>query len=432
MRRARPLPAALTLSVLSAGCSLGAAPEPLPPCDADNGGITLPAGFCAVVVADSLPRPRHIAVRPDGAVFVATYGTRGSEASGGVVALRDTTGDGKADVSARFGAAEGGSGIDLHDGYVYFAPDDRVIRYRVPASALEPAGTGEVIVRGLPDTLSHRAKSIAISDAGDLFVNVGSPSNSCQNEDRTVASPGQDPCPQLETRAGIWRFDAATSEQTQADGERWATGMRNTVALGLDPETQALYGAIHGRDQLGQNWPDLFTLERSAELPAEEFVRVEQGSDFGWPYCFYDWQAGRKVLAPEYGGDGEAVGRCAASDEPLVAFPGHWGPNAVLIYRGSQFPDRFRGGAFIAFHGSWNRAPLPQEGYNVVFVPFQNGSPGGEWTVFAEGFPGDVDRLPSDALHRPTGLAQGPDGSLYISDDAGGRIWRVTYQPTPD
>ncbi len=132
------------------------------------------------------------------------------------------------------------------------------------------------------------------------------------------------------------------------------------------------------------------------------------------------------MLAPEYGGDGRKAGRCAEKIEPIVAFPAHWGPNGLLFYSGAQFPERYRGGAFIAFHGSWNRAPLPQGGYNVVFVPFAGDRPAGVWEIFADGFAGP-DVSPRGAEHRPVGLAQGPDGSLYVSDDRGGRIYRISY-----
>ncbi|MEJ2217654.1 MAG: PQQ-dependent sugar dehydrogenase [Gemmatimonadota bacterium] len=416
------LPLAL---VLTAACAGGRAAQVTLQCDSDNGGITLPDGFCAVVVADNLPQPRHLAVRPDGDVFVATYGGRGGTPPGGVVVLRDTTGDGRADVRARFGP-DGGSGIALQGDDVYFGMDREVRRYRVPAGDLQPADTGVVIVRGLPARPGHRAKSLALRD-GDLFVNIGSPSNSCQVRDRTDGSPGQDPCPELETRAGIWRFDARRPGQTEADGQHWATGMRNTVALAFDSAGQ-LFGVIHGRDQLAQNWSRFYTVEQGAELPAEEFVRIGRGSDYGWPYCYYDWQTKRNVLAPEYGGDGKKVGRCTDKDLPLVGFPGHWAPDGLLFYDGTQFPASFRGGAFIAFHGSWNRAPMPQQGYKVVFVPFREGRPTGTGTTFASGFAGP-DVSPNGARHRPVGLAVGPDGSLYISDDTGGRVWRVMYRP---
>jgi glucose/arabinose dehydrogenase len=130
------------------------------------------------------------------------------------------------------------------------------------------------------------------------------------------------------------------------------------------------------------------------------------------------------VLAPEYGGDGRAVGRCAAVAPPAFAFPAHWAPNALLFYTGTQFPAAYRGGLFVAFHGSWNRAPLPQQGYNVVFLPFAGGRPRGPFQVFADGFRGPT----PDRTYRPTGLAQGPDGSLYMADDRGGRVYRVIYR----
>jgi mono/diheme cytochrome c family protein len=133
------------------------------------------------------------------------------------------------------------------------------------------------------------------------------------------------------------------------------------------------------------------------------------------------------VLAPEYGGDGgKAIGPCAQKQAPIASFPAHWAPNALAIYSGQQFPNAYRGGAFIAFHGSWNRAPYPQGGYNVVFQPLADGKPSGSFVVFADGFAGAV-KEPGQAAHRPSGLAVGPKGELYISDDAHGRIWQVTF-----
>jgi glucose/arabinose dehydrogenase len=155
---------------------------------------------------------------------------------------------------------------------------------------------------------------------------------------------------------------------------------------------------------------------------------VEDGSNFGWPYCYYDQAQNKKVLAPEYGGDGQKIGRCEAADDPVLAFPAHTAPNDILFYTGKMFPEKYKNGAFIAFHGSWNRAPLPQEGYYVVFVPFKGKIPEGEWEVFASGFSAlDVVKSPRDAEHRPCGLAQGPDGSLFISDDVKGRIYQIKY-----
>jgi len=190
-----------------------------------------------------------------------------------------------------------------------------------------------------------------------------------------------------------------------------------------------LYAAVHGRDQLHDNFPALFTVEKSAENPGEEFVRVDRGADYGWPYCYYDVDRRALVLAPEYGGDGRRTGQCASKTAPLIAFPGHWAPESVLFYTGGQFPSQYRGGAFISFHGSWNRAPLPHEGFRVVFAPFRFNRPTGSYTTFADGF-NPTHQEEGPGVRRPMGLAQGPDGSLYITDDAGGNIWKVTYRGT--
>jgi glucose/arabinose dehydrogenase len=392
-------------------------------CAPDNGGITLPHGFCATVFADQVGSPRHLTVAPNGDVFVALRRSRSDSASFGVLALRDTNGDGVADVRKRFGEGAG-TGITLHGGYLYYGDDTSVMRYRLPEGSLEPTGSVETIVHDLPRPRNHPSKPIAINDSDQLFVTVGSPSNVCQGE-RAARSVGQDPCPELDNYAGIWLFDANGKNQTQADGQRFATGLRNTVALALNPVDGLLYGAVHGRDRLNQ-WSDLFTDEQNAELPSETLVRIDQGKDYGWPYCYHDPQLGRLVLAPEYGGDGRRAGRCAQMEEPLAALPAHWAPNGLLFYTGEQFPERYRGGAFIAFHGSWNRAPLPQGGYNVVFVPFVDGRPRGDYEVFADGFAGE-DVSPGGAAHRPSGVAQGPDGSVYVTDDRSGRIWRIFY-----
>jgi glucose/arabinose dehydrogenase len=168
----------------------------------------------------------------------------------------------------------------------------------------------------------------------------------------------------------------------------------------------------------------------NAENPAEELLQVNRGDDFGWPYCYYATDEHHLVLGPEYGGDGKKTGDCARKKEPVTVFPAHWAPNALFFYTGSMFPARYKGGAFIAFHGSWNRAPEPQAGYNVVFQPLNAEKPAGSYEVFADGFAPNVASgrtAPAGGAHRPTGFAQGPDGALYLSDDAGGRIYKIVY-----
>ena len=376
------------------------------------------------VVAEALGPARHLAVRDNGDIYVAM---RQRHRGGGIAALRDTNGDGRADRIERFGDF-GGTGIRIRDGYLYFAHVRGVLRYRFRGNELVPDTTPEVIVKGLPRQRSHADKPITFDDRGGLYVNVGAPSNACQEESRTPGSPGIDPCPQLERHAGIWRFDADKLGQTQADGDRFATGIRQSVAMCWTPLYGELYVVQHGRDQLHSLWPEKFTVKENANLPAEEFLLVERGDNYGWPYCYYDPFKDERVLAPEYGGDGEKVGRCDQFDKPILTFPAHWAPNDLMFYEGTQFPERYRGGAFIAFHGSWNRAPLPQRGFKVVHVPFDGRLPKGEWEVFADGFAGqEVVESVRDALYRPMGLAEGPDGALYIADSRKGRIWRVKY-----
>ena len=408
-------------------------------CDADDGGITLPPGFCAVVVADLVAggRPaaaRHMAVTPSGDVFVAINSPRNNQPPFGIIGLRDRDGDGRADQESRFSANLGGSGLAWGEASLYFGTNDRVLRFRLPAGRLTPVGEPEVVVGGLPNTGDHISKTVVLADPHTLFVNVGSASNACQVQNRRPQSPGVFPCPELPVRAGVWRFDARGTLQTQADGEHYATGYRNMVALDVNPRNGELYGVQHGRDMLFENWPQFFTVEEDAVLPSEEFSLMARGSDNGWPYCYHDAVfEHRKVLAPEYGGDGQRVQgpqgvNCATYNQPLVAFGAHWAPNGLHFYRGRQFPGRYQGGAFIAFHGGFDRAPLPNEGYNVMFVPMgADGGPAGAPEVFADGFAGSAGPLPATARHRPVGVTEGPDGSLYISDDRGGRIWRVVF-----
>jgi glucose/arabinose dehydrogenase len=400
----------------------------------DSGGLTLPSGFCATVFADSIGHGRHIAVASNGDVYVNTTPARGTAAPhpGGVlVALRDTNHDGHADVVSRFGSdaadsGAGGTGIALYHGYVYAEDGARIVRYKLRADQLVPDTAAEVVVSGMPLGGDHAMHPFIIDSAGTLYVDMGSATNSCQAKNRTLQSPGHRPCTELATRAGIWKFDANRPGQAFSAHARFATGLRNSEGYAINPADGKLYATQHGRDQLGENWPKHYTTAQSAELPAEELVQVVQGGDYGWPFCYFDGQQAKLMLAPEYGGDGKTVGLCASKRAPVGWYPGHWAPDDLLFYSGTQFPAHYRGGAFIAFHGSWNRAPLPQGGYNVTFVPW-SAHPDSTHETFADGFAGKT-KQPDQADHRPVGLAQGPDGALYITDDQNGRVWKVTYK----
>ena len=392
--------------------------------------VTFPEGFRATVFADAIGPARHMAVRANGDVYVNTRaGENGKAPAGGrIVALRDTNQDGKADRIQRFGAerGRGGTGIALYKDQLYVEQGPAILRYRLRPDDLGSVGPPDTILTGLATETGHTAHAFTIDAEGNLFVNSGSATNSCQVEDRMAESPGERPCKELETRAGIWRYSATRAGQRFGPAERQATGIRNANGLAINPADGALYSTQHGRDQLSQNWPKLFNDKQSAELPAEELLLIVRGGDYGWPYCYYDPGQEKLVLAPEYGGDGKQVGECAQKLGPAAAYPAHWAPNALAFYSGTQFPEKYRGGAFIAFHGSWNRAPEPQAGYNVVFQPFSGGKVSGDYEVFADGFAGPR-KEPGTAQYRPSGLAVAPDGALYISDDARGRIWRVVH-----
>jgi glucose/arabinose dehydrogenase len=412
-----------------AGCGMVAATAPLkgaaPACDQDNGGLTLPAGFCAFVAADGIGQARHLAVAPNGDVYVTLMGARDGT-GGGVVALRDKDGDGRLETKEPFGKGSS-TGLGFRNGYLYVATTVTVERYKMTPGTLLPTGPMETIVTGLPKEREHEDKSIAFDGEGSLYINVGAPSNACQARDRRAKLPGQDPCPILEKHGGIWKFDENKLNQKQEDGVRYATGLRQMPAITW--HDGALYIVMNNRDQLDTLWPGVFTTQDNVERPAEPMYRAAQGSNFGWPFCFYDYGQKKLLLNPEYGGDGKTVGRCTEFTLPITSFPAHWAPVDVMFYNGAQFPAQYREGAFIAFHGSWNRAPMPQDGYNVTFQPFSGGKPSGNFEIFAQGFAGKAPLMnPNDADARADGVAQAPDGSLYICESQKGKIWRVIYK----
>lgn len=398
-----------------------------------NGGLVLPGNFEAVVVIDSLPgRARHIAVNSNGDVYVKL---RFPDSLGGNVALRDTNHDGRADIIAKFGNYDDkgsyGTTMRIHNGYLYFSSELNVFRYKLTPGKLVPEGEMEWILKDdfAHGRHEHITKPVAFDGKGNMFVPFGAGSNCCQEKNRRPGSPGIEDCPWLIDHGGIWVFDENKIGQTPKDGVKYATGLRSIVAMDFNTSNNTLYCLMHGRDDLHMLWPDIFTPWQSAVFPAEEFFKVDKGFDGGWPYYYYDQIHKKKFLNPEYGGDGKKEGDGAKLQKPLIGFPAHWAPNDLFFYTGNSFPKRYKNGAFIAFHGSTNRAPYPQSGFFVAFVPFKNGVPSGPYEIFADNF-AQVEPLisVSDAVYRPMGIAMGPDGSLYVSDTEKGKIWKISYK----
>lgn len=429
----------LVLSILLTNCTNKQA-FVIPNTDADNGGLYLPDGFGALVVADSVGPTRHLAVNANGDIYAKLRITTGNL---GNVALRDTDNDGKADISQRFGdyPNDGSFATEMriHDGYLYFSSELVVYRQKLTPTKLIPEGKPEIILTDHHPIRWHNAKSLAFDNDGGMYVTFSAPTNVCEDWNSIAWDPtsgnsanvkGQSPCEQLIDLAGIWKFDANKPNQTQADGKRFATGLRSIVGMSWNDDDNSLYALQHGRDYLHNHAPQFFSPWQNAVLPAEEFMKVSEGDNFGWPYTYYDPFKHKRMLAPEYGGDGKQESNQYAN--PIMGLPAHWAPNDLLFYKGDQFPGRYKKGAFVAFHGSTNRAPYPQAGYIVAFIPFENGRPIDKWEVFADGFAG-VDTIVNmnDAKYRPMGLSEGPDGSLYVSESKKGKIWRIVFKDDP-
>lgn len=396
--------------------------------------LILPGGFRSLVVADSLGASRHLAVNDNGDIYVKLKEPK-EQVGLGNVALRDLDGDGRADSIVRFGnyLNDGAFATEMriHKGYLYFSSELVVYRQKLEPGKLVPETPEEPVVIDPFPIRWHNAKVIAFDEAGGLYVTFSAPTNACEDAALSQQDPegivrGENPCSQLDILGGVWRFDADKTRQQLTDGKRFATGIRSVVGLAWNPQTRSLYAVNHGRDYLYNHDPRHYTPWLDAVLPAEEFIQIKEGDNYGWPYTYYDPIQNKRMLAPEYGGDGKQEAK--GYSEPLLGFPAHWAPNDLLFYQGTQFPERYRHGAFVAFHGSTNRNPYPQAGYVVAFVPFENGKPAGPWEVFADGFAqADLLRTYQDARFRPMGLAEGPDGSLYVIDSTIGRIWRINY-----
>lgn len=417
---------ALSVCVVAGSAHLAGQRASAPACDPDNGGLTLAPGFCAKVVADDLGAARNLVVAPNGDVYVTIQ--RGVRAPGQppqpgyLLALRDRDGDGTLDQREKFGS-NGATGIVLRNGYLYVATTTSVERFRLTPGQLAPSGAAEVMVSGFPEQRGHQDKDVAFDDKGNMYVTIGLPSNACAQPDRQPGAKGLDPCPQLDNGGGVWKF-SDTPGQTYSPKNRFTSGLRQGLAMAW--HNGRMYLAMNSRDSLDVLYPEHFTPDDNQNRPLEPLMEIKEGAIYGWPYCFLDGKTNTMILAPEYGGDGTTVGRCAQYEKPLAGYPAHSAPVDLQFFDHPNLPAKYRGGAFIVMHGSWNRAPAPMQGYNILYQPLANGKPSGKYEVFADGFAGKTPLMsPTDAVSRANGIAIGPDGSLYITESVKGKTWRV-------
>lgn len=380
--------------------------------------LKAPEGFSVEEIGKDLGAVRHLTVAGNGDIYANRSVLKDSSS---IIVLSDTNKDGTIDTQKEFGDVPG-TGILAMGKYLYASSNSGVHRYALNDShEIIDSDNPEKIVEGLIDMGRDNAKPFTIDGANNLYVTIGSWNDACRDKETEA---GMMPCTILDSAGGIWKFNANTPNQTYADGTRYATGLKNAVGITWNFKTNSLFATDHGRGGLANFYPDLYTKKQNDELPAETFYELKENDNAGWPATYYDHQKNKRVLAPEYGGDGELSGGEDAI-APIMAFPAHLGPNDVLFYSGNMFPERYKNGAFIAFH---NQSAELKKGFFVAFVPFKDGKPDGDWEIFLDNFAGiDLANPTGELQHRPCGLAQGPDGALYVCDDFGGSIFKVTY-----
>ena len=396
-------------------------------------GLTLPPGFHATVVAEELGPIRHLAIRANGDLYVSTPVNAEADKAG-IIALHLDAAH-RADQVQHFGTVDGGTGIRFYNGALYASSASGVYRFTFDGDALVPAKEPTLIVDGMPTThpgFNRVNRPIALDGKGNLFVALDASANLCTAQTQpppgqplpTTPSVGLKPCPDLGARAGVWRFNANKVGQTfPTDGEQLATGIRDIDSLDWSPADSSLYGIMHGRDNTHRMWPDLVSADDDDHI-ADEMHKITGGTDFGWPYTYYDGEKRIRLISPEYGGDGKKQAAPGTYSTPVLTFQSRRAaPLDLLFYAGSTFPATYHSGAFVVLHGTGNKS-----GYNVVFVPFDRNGKAGAPQVFADGFAAfDPASQTPRAKYRPIGIAEGPDGAVYVGDSQKGRVWRIAY-----
>lgn len=348
--------------------------------------IRVPEGFEVEVVARDMGNTRMLAIHGD-----HVYASRRTEAD--IIRLDDADGDGKYEDFTVVAGRPGMHGIAFHEDTVYLATVNEV--FTAPVNEDGSFGELKMIIDDLPDGGQHANRTLAIGPDNMLYITVGSTCNECME-----TSP-----------------ESATIVRANLDGTGraiFASGLRNTIGFGWEPETGMLYGADHGTDWLGD------------EEQQEEFNLIEQGKKYGWPYVFDFGNLNPHMNPPE----GITLEQWAeTSEEPEVGYTAHAAPMQMTFYNGTAFPEEYRGDAFIAMRGSWNRRP--PSGYEVTRVDFEDGKPV-NWDHFAEGFLVESESGSYGFLARLAGITETADGALLLADDANGIVYRISYGESAD
>ncbi len=366
--------------MLPAPHATAAADNPSRVTDAPKGFLpNVPTGFKVNVFAQGFKEPRWLAVAPNGDIFVAD--SRANE----IVVLRDAKNSGGAQQRETFVTGlDQPFGIAFHNDYVYVGNTSAVVRFRFDPKTSKRQGDAERILE-LPGGGYHQhwTRTLAFSSDGKhLFVSVGSKANVAVEPD--------------ERRAAIIVCDP--------DGKNsriYARGLRNAVGIGIEPTSGQLWASVNERDNIGD------------DVPPDYFTSVREGGFYGWPYSYIGDNVDNRVPPRP-----DLVAKAIVPDVLLAP---HSAPLAFTFYHGSQFPEKYRNGVFIAEHGSWNRST--RSGYDVVFIPFSEGKPTANPVPFLTGFVPDPSKR--EVYGRPVGIVVTPDGSLLVSDDGAKVIYRI-------
>lgn len=349
--------------------------------------LRVPRGFTTEIAAEGFETPRYMLLGPGGEILLSDSANR-QPGAGTVYVLVDKDRDGKIDQQTKIlGGLDRPYGLALWRNYLYVAETTSLKRYPYDAATRTAKAPGEEVVSLKNFGQGHWTRTVLFDPSGEkMYLTVGSGSN---------VDAGEDPM-----RAAVHRFNPDGSGH-----ETFVTGTRNMVGLRWYPGTNTLWGTVQERDRLGD------------DLVPDYFTSLRPGGFYGWPYAYIgpNEDPRRKGEAPEL------VKKAIVPDVLLGA---HVGALDALFYTGKMFPSEYQGGAFIARHGSWNRSK--RVGYDLAFIPFKNGRPGGEPREFLGGFMISPDS--PEVWGRPVGLLQLPDGSLLMSDDGGKKIWRVAYR----